>query len=114
MSVSPDAFRWIKGEDALRDYESSPGKIRRFCSRCGSPMTAERPGNPAAAVRVRLGTLDTRVENPRYFGHIWRCEAADRYLMIVRHRLIDDLQLSFATKSANSRQVNRSISLAHR
>lgn len=79
MSVPRDAFRWVRGEDALRGYESSPGKIRRFCGRCGSPMTAERPADPTAAVRVRLGTLDTPIEHPQYAGHIWRSEAADWY-----------------------------------
>lgn len=79
MSVPRSALRWIRGEDVLRGYESSSGKVRRFCGRCGSPMTAERPADPAAPVRVRLGTLDTPIETPRYAGHIWRSEAADWY-----------------------------------
>ena len=79
MSVPRNAFRWVKGEDALRGYESSPGTVRRFCGQCGSPMTAERPADPAAAVRVRLGTVDTPLENCSYGGHIWRSEAADWY-----------------------------------
>ena len=79
MSVPRDAFRWVRGEEALRGYESSPGKVRRFCGQCGSPMTAERPADPAAPVRVRLGTLDEVIENPRFAGHIWRCEAAAWY-----------------------------------
>src|SRR4029079_17510517 len=44
-SVSPvprDAFRWTKGEDLLAAFESSPGKFRRFCSKCGSQIIAER------------------------------------------------------------------------
>ena len=79
MAVPRAAFRWIRGEEALRGYESSPGKVRRSCGRCGSPMTAERPADPAADVRVRLGSLDTPIETPRYAGHIWRSQAADWY-----------------------------------
>lgn len=77
MSVPRQAFRWLRGEDRLTSYESSPGKVRRFCSTCGSPLTAERPGNPDAPLRIRLGTLDTPVENPTFVGHIWRSQAAD-------------------------------------
>lgn len=77
MSVPRKTFRWVRGEDRLTSYESSPGKVRRFCSACGSPMVAERPGDPDAAVRVRLGTLDTKVEAPTFVGHIWRSQAAD-------------------------------------
>jgi hypothetical protein len=40
-------------------------------------MTAERIDNPAAPVRIRLGALNTPIENPIYVGHIWRSEAAD-------------------------------------
>jgi hypothetical protein len=79
MSVPRNVFRWVRGEDRLGNYESSPGKIRRFCASCGSAMTAERPANPAAAVRIRLGVVDTPIENATYVGHIWRSEAADWY-----------------------------------
>ena len=77
MAVPRTSFRWVHGEDALRSYESSPGKVRRFCGRCGSPVTAERPGDLAADVRVRMGSFDTPVEEPRFVGHIWRSEAAN-------------------------------------
>jgi hypothetical protein len=68
MSVQREAFRWVRGEQALRGYESSPGKVRRFCGQCGSPMTAKRPSDPGAAVRVRLGTLDTPLPSCSYAG----------------------------------------------
>jgi hypothetical protein len=77
MSVPRSSFRWLRGEDRLTSYESSPGKVRRFCATCGSAMTAERIDNPAAPVRIRLGALNTPIENPIYVGHIWRSEAAD-------------------------------------
>ena len=36
IGVSLDQFRYLKGEPA--SYESSPGVLRYFCTRCGSPM----------------------------------------------------------------------------
>ncbi|MEJ2133543.1 MAG: GFA family protein [Gammaproteobacteria bacterium] len=42
----------------LREYESSPGKFRAFCSNCGSPLYAYL-GATRELIRVRLGTLDT-------------------------------------------------------
>ena len=44
--------------DYLREYESSPGKYRAFCSNCGSPIYAYLTTTPES-IRVRLGTLDT-------------------------------------------------------
>ena len=38
--VKADAFRWIRGEELLTDYRSSPEKARRFCSRCGCHVIA--------------------------------------------------------------------------
>ena len=48
-------------EQLLREYESSPGKIRAFCSRCGSPLLAYLEHTPDL-VRIQLGTLDTAFE----------------------------------------------------
>ncbi len=42
----------------LREYESSSGKFRAFCSDCGSPLYAYLATTPEL-IRVRLGTLDT-------------------------------------------------------
>ena len=41
-----------------KEYESSPGKFRVFCSHCGSPLFAYLKSNHDV-VRIRLGTLDT-------------------------------------------------------
>jgi hypothetical protein len=75
-SVPRDRFRWTKGEDLLSSYESSPGKRRRFCSRCGSHLVAEREG--AGQVMLRLGCLDTPVRTDRQW-HIWRSDGASWY-----------------------------------
>jgi hypothetical protein len=77
VSVPRDAFRWVRGQDAVRSYESSPGKVRRFCGQCGSPLIAERPATAAAPVRLRIGCLDSPIPNPAFIGHIWRSEASD-------------------------------------
>lgn len=49
-------FRWLQGQNMLSSYESSPGKLRHFCSVCGSHLMAERVGQ--AHVIVRVATLD--------------------------------------------------------
>ena len=68
-AVPREKFRWTKGESVLGAIESSPGKFRRFCSKCGSHVMAERVVQPV--VLLRLGCLDTPVgERPEI--HIWR------------------------------------------
>ena len=66
--VLREHFRWLKGEGALRAFESSPGKLRRFCGNCGTHLVAERPGKPHLVLRV--ATLD---EDPGMTPavHIW-------------------------------------------
>lgn len=54
--VLRENFRWLKGEDRLSSYESSPGKLRYFCSNCGSQLVAEMYENPRLVLRV--ATLD--------------------------------------------------------
>lgn len=67
--VRRENFRWLKGSERLTSYESSPGKLRHFCSVCGSHLMAERLNQPHVIVRV--ATLD---EDPggRPAVHIWR------------------------------------------
>lgn len=61
-------FRWLAGTESLSSYESSPGKLRHFCARCGSQLVAERVGQPQVIVRV--ATLD---DDPGVMPqhHIW-------------------------------------------
>src|ERR1700753_2576213 len=73
MPVPRSAFRWTRGEELLANFESSPGKIRRFCSRCGSHIVAERVDQPN--LLLRLGCLDTPITK-RAAAHIWRSHAA--------------------------------------
>jgi hypothetical protein len=66
--VRHEHFRWLKGEDRLTSFESSPGKLRYFCSLCGSHLVAQRAEQ--AHVIVRVATLD---EDPGITPtlHIW-------------------------------------------
>src|SRR5262249_62260761 len=34
MPVPRAAFRWLRGEELVSSFESSPGKLRRFCTTC--------------------------------------------------------------------------------
>ena len=76
-AVPREKFRWTRGADQLGAIESSPGKFRRFCTRCGSHLMAERPAQPV--VLLRLGCLDTAVTTDRPQVHIWRSDAASWY-----------------------------------
>lgn len=67
--VKREHFRWQKGREKLSVYEATPGKLRHFCSVCGTQLVAERPAQPHVIVRV--ATLD---DDPgsRPAMHIWR------------------------------------------
>jgi len=76
MSVPEAAFQWLQGADLLSSFESSLGKIRYFCSNCGSQLIADRPSTDY--VLIRVGSIDTKIaEKPS--GHIWRSDAASWY-----------------------------------
>jgi ADP-ribosyl-[dinitrogen reductase] hydrolase len=70
--VLREHFRWTAGENKLRAYESSPGKLRHFCSECGTHLVADRPAQPHVILRV--ATLD---DNPGATPtmHIWTSHA---------------------------------------
>ncbi len=66
--VMRENFRWLKGQDKLKKFESSPGKLRYFCSICGTHLVAERTHQPHVIIRV--ATLDRNPGlNPE--AHIW-------------------------------------------
>jgi hypothetical protein len=70
--VERSHFRWVRGAEALRAFESSPGKLRHFCGQCGTHLIAEWIDQPA--VILRLGALD---DDPgaRPAVHIWLGDA---------------------------------------
>jgi hypothetical protein len=62
-------WKFVAGEDLLREFESSPGVFRAFCGRCGSPIYSRRPDAPEV-LRLRLGILN---DDPgrRSLAHFW-------------------------------------------
>ena len=56
--VATERFRILAGAELLREYRSSPGKVRAFCSNCGSPIYSAKDDLPQFR-RLRLGTVDT-------------------------------------------------------
>ena len=60
-SVTTDRFRFLQGEDLLREFESSPGQARVFCGTCGSPILKRIAAAPEK-VRLRLGCLDSDLD----------------------------------------------------
>jgi len=58
VTISSDEFNVTAGRELLSEYQSSEGKFRVFCSRCGSHMYAYRPAAPQN-VRLRPAILDT-------------------------------------------------------
>jgi hypothetical protein len=68
-------FQLLGGADTLREFESSPGKFRAFCSRCGSPIYAYL-AESREILRIRLGSLDTSFsQRPR--AHTFVSDKAD-------------------------------------
>lgn len=75
--VDTKNFRFISGESNLSSFESSPGKQRCFCKKCGSPILSKRYNDPER-LRVRLGTLDTDVTE-NITGHLFAPNKANWY-----------------------------------
>ena len=67
-AVQIDDFEFTSGKDLIKCYQSSPDKVRCFCSNCGSHIYAHREGQKYYI--LRLGTLD---DDPkvRPTNHIW-------------------------------------------
>ncbi len=56
IGVKAADFQWLKGEELVASYESSPGAHRGFCRTCGSNLPVLEPG--AEEVFIPAGTLD--------------------------------------------------------
>ena len=65
-------FSLIRGEESLSFYQSSPGKNRAFCSKCGSPLYHTK-NDQADVPTIKLGTVDELDEDySNWFkSHIW-------------------------------------------
>jgi len=68
-SVRSKYLRFEAGRELIREFESSPGKLRAFCSRCGSPIYSRVISDPDT-FRLRLGMLDGD-PGRRPLAHVW-------------------------------------------
>jgi hypothetical protein len=68
--VSAAAFVVTAGEAMIRQFESSPGKWRAFCSVCGSPLYSRLDATPEV-LRLRLGAIDDPPSSLRIDAHIF-------------------------------------------
>ena len=59
-------FEVVRGEDLLRNFESSEGNYRHFCGRCGSPVYKTVDAD-TTKLRLRLGCLDDPIDEPVRF-----------------------------------------------
>jgi hypothetical protein len=67
-------FSIVQGQDQVCEFESSPGKMRAFCGRCGSPLYSRLDNRPDA-VRLRLGAFDKLPQNVAVEAVIFSGEA---------------------------------------
>jgi hypothetical protein len=71
VGVWSAGFRFTRGEPV--DYASSPGVIRSFCGRCGSPLTYRRVGAVDKLDIMTVSLDDPGAVPPTY--HVWVSEA---------------------------------------
>ncbi len=77
VPVRTQDFHLQSGQEALKEYTSSPGVHRVFCGVCGSPLYSRRDAQPEL-LRLRLGTLDTPVSG-KPAAHIFVADKAEWY-----------------------------------
>jgi hypothetical protein len=73
VPVAKADFCLLAGEGFLKPFESSPGKERVFCARCGSPVFSRRDALPDV-LRVRAGLIDEPLE----VGIAWHAHTASK------------------------------------
>jgi len=73
--VGADAFKFVSGETELTGFESSPGQVKHFCRRCGSPILSKSTARPDE-VRVRLGSIESDIDE-RPCAHIFATSKAN-------------------------------------
>jgi len=74
-AVKDDDFT-LSGRESLSSFESSPGKVRQFCSVCGTQVYAKREGTKHLI--LRLGSLDSEPKSKEK-NHIWVSQKASWY-----------------------------------
>lgn len=71
VAIPRSRYTLLRGSESIREYESSPGHFRAFCSNCGSPVYA-RIANQPDTIRIRLGNLPGDID-VQIVGHTWVC-----------------------------------------
>lgn len=76
-SIQTAQFRYLSGQELVKEFESTPGKKRAFCAECGSPLYSRLDSKPEL-LRLRIGTLITPIQSqPSY--HTFAESAAEWY-----------------------------------
>lgn len=71
--IAYDTFKWTKGGDTVAFFESSPGKHRNFCPKCGTHLMTEYTEEKRRILRI--ASLDTPLTS-KPAGHIWVSDQA--------------------------------------
>jgi len=89
VAAVADADFSLSGGELLERYESSAGKHRHFCSRCGTQLYAKRDGTQHLI--LRMGSLD---DHPRSTerSHIWVSQKASWYTIDARLPTFDEAE----------------------
>lgn len=56
-SVNKESFRWLAGEENLKQYKAENGTTRTFCRNCGSSLTFHSK-QPTNLIEVALAAMD--------------------------------------------------------
>lgn len=75
--VQASRFRFVAGQELVKEFESTAGKKRAFCQECGSPLYSRRDAKPEV-LRLRIGTLTTPI-GVKPSHHIYADSAAEWY-----------------------------------
>ena len=95
--VREEALLFERGRDLIREFESSAGKWRAFCSQCGSPVYSRHVDAPGV-FRIRVGLLNEPLD-VRPESHAFVASKADWWR-------IDDHLPRFEGARSSSSPVN--------
>ena len=78
LGVAREGFRVTRGKALLGSYDSSPGKTRYFCTRCGSPLFHTKAADPKT-VTIKMGSINRfdEYDGKLPIRHIFEESAAD-------------------------------------
>ena len=83
VAAQADGFRVVAGAEHVAAYASSPGKLRSFCTRCGTHLFAFGENRPGLVI-LKAGALDSD-PGLRPDVHLWTSAKAPW------HEILDDL-----------------------